>query len=240
MTIVHTLRSMVSRRKPLKGLISEDLKNSWKDESLPLLQWKIVESQLGQLNAGLKVPEFEALLEVLSSTDSSQLNTVLEIGCSSGYYSKVIERNFPNVIYTGIDFSTSFVEFGHQKFPGINLQVANAEELPFTEQEFDLVVSGSVLLHIENWTSAITESARVTKKYLVLHRTPVSSAKTKLFKKIAYGKSMIEWTFEESAIFEILKDLGFILLRDIYVYENQKIQDRASNPVQKTYLFERL
>lgn len=240
MKFVHVFRALVNRRKPLNGVISDDLKNSWKDENLPMLQWKIVEHQLHQFSKGVLVPEFEALLKVLSTTDSLQLTSVLEVGCSSGYYSEIIKRNFPNTTYTGIDYSTAFIELGRQKFPGLDLRVADAEELPFDDHAFDLVVSGSVLLHIENWVAAIFESARVSKRYLVLHRTPVSSAKTKLFKKFAYKKSMIEWTFEESEILKILDQSGFNLVLDVFVYQNQQLENKASNPVQKSYIFERV
>lgn len=58
------------------------------------------------------------------------------------------------------------INFDINNFPGIDI-VGDATNLPFRDNEFDLVVLGDCLEHIDNWQRAIEEAKRVGKNVIV-------------------------------------------------------------------------
>ena len=222
----------------------ESFGDAWLSQDLPHLQWKIVETQLAQMIRGVWAPEFETFrrsIELCSRfLDSNNSTELLEIGCSSGYYSKVLEKIRPSWKYVGVDFSQEFIDYGKLKFPEIELLVGDSIDLPFLDQYFDVVVSGSVLLHVYEWKRAIEETTRVAKAIVILHRTPVSTAPTMLFVKTAYEVRMIEWTFNEFELLATFEARGFRLVEEMFVYHGDQMSIDAHKPVQKTYIFSRI
>lgn len=89
--------------------------------------------------------------------------TVLEIGTG---ISTILE-DLPTFKRFGIDISPDSINKVTQIFTnkGINadVRVADATQLPFPENYFDVIVSSHVLEHIENDTQCIKECARVLK-----------------------------------------------------------------------------
>lgn len=200
---------------------------TWQSESTPREQWKIVSQQIQGLKQNKETIEFKAFREALETNyEINDCFSVLEVGCSSGYYSAVLNRSFPNSTYIGVDFSKQFIDFGAEKFPNINLQQMDAEDLGlFTDRQFDCVVSGCVLLHIPNWEHALFESARVANRTLILHRTPLSDTNTQRYIKSAYGSPTLEWQFSINDINEQLASQSFQLKHTISlsVSENGKV-----------------
>lgn len=212
-----------------------DTNATWQDKSLPEAQWAIVNKQLFELKSGKETIEFSSFRASIECSFSSDATfTLLDIGCSSGYYSFVFMNAFPNGIYTGVDFSHEFIKFGQKKFPDARLQRMDANDLsPFQDKSFDCVVSGCVLLHIPTWEIALREAARVAKKTLILHRTPLNRNETKKFIKKAYGKPTIEWHFLKTDLVEKLANEGFELKESI-------ILSNGGDKTVETLSFERL
>lgn len=167
----------------------------WKDESFPEKQWKRVEQQLKHING---VPEFKSIRDLIKA--SRLINpSVLEIGCSSGYLSRVL----PKVKYEGTDYSKAFIEFAKLKFPKIKFTVNDATDLKYKDNMFDIVISGSCLLHIINHKKAIAEASRVAKKFVIFHRTPILHVtQTSYLTKSAYGHKMMDIFFNEEDLID--------------------------------------
>jgi len=91
---------------------------------------------------------------------------VLEIGCGLG--TDLIEYAKNDAIVTGIDLHEDQINLTKLNFELRNLsysdiKVANAEELPFSDKEFDFVISFGVLHHTPDTQKAINEVFRVLK-----------------------------------------------------------------------------
>jgi len=91
---------------------------------------------------------------------------VLEIGCGIGTDLAEFARN--GAVVTGVDLGEDQVRltklnFEIQKLPYKELRQANAENLPFPDNSFDLVVSLGVLHHTPNTEKALEEVYRVMK-----------------------------------------------------------------------------
>lgn len=83
---------------------------------------------------------------------------ILDIGCGNGEYTSLFCKNWNKVI--GLDIK-NYIKPEYRKFEFIK---GNAEELPFPNESFDLVVSFDVIEHIENDRKAIQEMYRVLRK----------------------------------------------------------------------------
>jgi ubiquinone/menaquinone biosynthesis C-methylase UbiE len=85
---------------------------------------------------------------------------VLNVGAATGHTSKLLEE-FGEV--TSIEYDKDCFEFTKERL-NINIVNASATELPFSDNEFDLVCCFDVIEHIEEDGLAVQEMARVCKK----------------------------------------------------------------------------
>jgi ubiquinone/menaquinone biosynthesis C-methylase UbiE len=215
---------------------------AWLSSEIPEKQWAIAQPQLQKIKSGDVTPEFAGFIRAIATGLRGQVpkdRTLLEIGCSSGYYGKVLSHSFPEINYLGVDFSSDFIKFGQKKFPGLALHVEDTTNLSFHDHRFEIVVSGSVLLHVYEWKIAVRETCRVASDVVIIHRTPVSTQATALFVKTAYGVKMIEWTFNEQELVKEVTQHNFHLIESFPVYPGDEISDNSSEPKQFTYVFRR-
>ena len=181
---------------------SERLTASWMDGGIPGEQWAVVAPQLAAYRAGNPSPTFDALVDILVHNISNLENkSLLEIGCSSGYYAEVLRCRGIAASYQGCDFSPAFVHLARQTYPSIRFDVEDATRLSYGTDSFDIAVSGCCLLHISEYETAIAEAARVSREYVVFHRTPVLHMTGPAFyTKKAYGVEMLEIHFHEQQL----------------------------------------
>jgi SAM-dependent methyltransferase len=85
---------------------------------------------------------------------------VLEVGCGMGELSERIARDL-GVTVTAVDFSPRMVELSRAR--GLDVILADAQELPFENRTFDAAVANWVLYHLPNVDRGISELARVLK-----------------------------------------------------------------------------
>jgi SAM-dependent methyltransferase len=85
---------------------------------------------------------------------------VLDVGCGPGELTERFAKELGADVQA-VDISPRMVELTAAR--GIEAQVADVENLPFGDGEFDCVFAGWVLYHVPNLQRAITECARVLK-----------------------------------------------------------------------------
>ena len=87
---------------------------------------------------------------------------VLDIGCGSGYGSAHLAQNLPANV-TGVDISQEAIDYAQQNYQAGNLRYlrAPAEELPFEDGRFGLVVCFEVFEHLANPEALLAEAKRV-------------------------------------------------------------------------------
>jgi len=220
--------------------IARRLRDSWKDSGLPRRQRELVDGQLAAYRRGEPVPVFDALVDILKH-NVKQLSgaKLLEIGCSSGYYSEVLLIKGLRVQYEGCDYSEGFVELARRLYPDTPFSVEDAIALRYGSSSFDIVVSGGCLLHIPEYEKAIAETARVASRFIVFHRTPVvHTANTMLHTKQAYGVETLEIHFNEQQLVRLFSRHG---LRIVDVNTHGVAWNAAAEDAlaMKTYLCEK-
>jgi SAM-dependent methyltransferase len=219
---------------------SEELRNSWKDAAIPERQRAIVAPQLDAYRTGAPVAVFDALVEILTANIAGLAGLrLLEIGCSSGYYSEVLEIKHLGVRYEGCDYSPPFIDLARQLYPGIPFAVEDGTNLRYAADSFDIVVSGGCILHIANYERAIAEAARVSRRWVVFHRTPVLNMHGPVtYTKKAYGVDTIEIHFNEQALVRLFAKHGMHLV-DINTHSVGWEAALSDVVAMKTYLCEK-
>jgi SAM-dependent methyltransferase len=83
----------------------------------------------------------------------------LDLGCGEGRFARALAADGHHV--TGVDVSPELVELARGADPDGTYHVADAEELPFADGSFDLVVAFNVLSCVGDLGRAADEAARV-------------------------------------------------------------------------------
>ena len=87
----------------------------------------------------------------------------LEVGCGSGGVSRYIaEKYLLNV--TGTDLDPELIQLARENIDdssNIQFLEADATNLPFEDNHFDIVLSFGVMHHIPNWLDALREIKRI-------------------------------------------------------------------------------
>ena len=86
---------------------------------------------------------------------------MLEIGCGIG--TVVFELSRQGYDVTGTDISQVAIEYGRAKYQGVRLEVLPAEELPFADGTFDIVLSFDLFEHIARVDRHVSEVGRILK-----------------------------------------------------------------------------
>ena len=222
---------------PAAGAAME-LTNAWRSDEIPRRQRELVNRQLAEYRTGAANPVFDALVDVLKTSGAAaEGGQILEIGCSSGYYSEVLRlRGLDRLSYRGCDYSSAFVQLARECYPATPFDVGDATGLAYDSDAFDIVVSGCCILHIADYEKAIAEAARVSRKYVVFHRTPVLHAGGPVYyTKLAYGVETLEIHFNEQALVEAFVRNG-LRLAAINTHAISWDAARGDALAQKTYL----
>lgn len=93
--------------------------------------------------------------------------TVLDAGCGEGETLDRLASVLPSRP-VGIDLNPESVEFAGQRLPDASLSVANLLELPFADDQFDLVLCLEVLEHLPDPAAGLAELARVSGRDIVV------------------------------------------------------------------------
>jgi len=91
---------------------------------------------------------------------------VLDVGCGSGWATRLLADSAINGRVTGIDISDEMVRVAReasQSYTNVDFQVASAEQLPFDTDEFTHAFSMESLYYYQNIPKALSEIHRVLK-----------------------------------------------------------------------------
>ena len=105
--------------------------------------------------------------DIMSYYNLDNNSKILDIGCAKGFLIYDFKELFPQTEVWGVDISKYAIDRVDKSISN-NVVIANAKELPFESNYFDLVVSINSLhniLNVNETIDALSEIQRVTKKY---------------------------------------------------------------------------
>jgi SAM-dependent methyltransferase len=89
---------------------------------------------------------------------------VLDVGCGPGALTaELVDRLGPASV-AAVDPSDSFVAAARARYPGVNVQQASAEHLPFPDHAYDTSLAQLVVHFMADPVAGLTEMARVTRR----------------------------------------------------------------------------
>ena len=91
---------------------------------------------------------------------------VLDIGCGSGWATRLLADYASHGRVTGIDISDEMIRVAREastSYPNVDFEVASAEQLPFADGEFTRSFSMESLYYYQNIPRALSEIHRVMK-----------------------------------------------------------------------------
>ena len=156
-------RAVIRRR-----LASADLAAAWEESSGAFIAWA-------------RTPDHDSywhfhrdlFLEIVPRPG----RRTLDLGCGEGRFSRDLKKLGHVVV--GVDASEEMVRAARQADSDIEVERANAAELPFPDAEFDLVIAFMSLQDIDDYSGAIREAGRVLEaggKFCLALVHPLNSA----------------------------------------------------------------
>jgi ubiquinone/menaquinone biosynthesis C-methylase UbiE len=112
--------------------------------------------------------------------------SILDVGCAKGFMVHDFKLLMPDARIEGVDVSEYAIENSKEEVKA-NLQVADAKDLPYEDNSFDLVISINTVhnLALDECKQAIREIQRVSKKHAFITMDAYRSE--------AEHQSMLKW-----------------------------------------------
>ena len=89
--------------------------------------------------------------------------TVLDVGCGPGALTGELVKRLGSNAVSAVDPSESFVAAARERNPGVPVQLAVAEELPYPDGTFDTALAQLVVHFMSSPVAGLGEMARVTR-----------------------------------------------------------------------------
>lgn len=103
----------------------------------------------------------QAVPGLLAATEVAKGTHVLDIACGPGYVSGAAAARGATTV--GVDFSEKMIVLARSVFSELDFQFGDAEDLPFAEDIFDVVLINFGVLHFPDPDKALAEAYRVLK-----------------------------------------------------------------------------
>jgi ubiquinone/menaquinone biosynthesis C-methylase UbiE len=88
---------------------------------------------------------------------------VLDVGCGPGALTSVLVERVGSENVSAVDPSEQFVVAARERHPGVDVQRASAEDLPFVDDKFDAALAQLVVHFMMDPVRGLREMARVTR-----------------------------------------------------------------------------
>lgn len=114
----------------------------------------------------------EKYIRTLRYYYNGEVNSILDIGGGQGGLIHCCNKHLKPSLSILLDYDLSWVKVAKLRNPSITVVRADAANIPFKKDSFDLVISQACLEHIPNYKQAINEMCRVSRDALFLAWNP--------------------------------------------------------------------
>lgn len=123
-------------------------------------------------------------------------SSVLDVGCAKGFMLHDLKEFIPSITISGIDISKYAIENSLADVKNF-LRVGNANNIPFKDNSFDVVISINTIhnLELNECAKALKEISRVSRKYSFITVDAYRNQEEK--------KSMLAWNLTAKTIMSV-------------------------------------
>ena len=144
---------------------------------------------------------------------------ILDIAAGTGSSSRPLADAGANVIPA--DFSQGMLNAGKKRHPDLNFTLADALDLPFKDNEFDVTTISFGLRNTHDVTKALQEALRVTKREGRLVIVEFSHPTNRVFRTI-YMKYLMSWLPKVARRLSSNPDAYIYLAKSIQAWPSQE------------------
>ncbi|HEX3392101.1 MAG TPA: class I SAM-dependent methyltransferase [Solirubrobacteraceae bacterium] len=130
---------------------SKTLRDAWDENAADWVRW----ARSPELDHAFWRLNLPALIALLPSPDG----LTLDVGCGEGRVARAMKELGHRVV--GVESSPALVTAARQADPYFEVHVADAAQLPFPDDTFDLVVASLALMNMDEMPAVVSEIARV-------------------------------------------------------------------------------
>ena len=154
----------------------------------------------------LILPEYEPLIR--SWCEIREGAHVLDVGCGTGYFTRILARDTKNAFFTGVDMEDVLIAHARQKACEEGLDITflegDALHLDFPDNSFDVVTIHTFLTSVEDPEKAFSEMKRVVKPGGLIASVTCMNFYPQAFVPGNYPKECDSWRKEFQELLEIL------------------------------------
>ena len=220
--------------------VQPELLRGWQDPLVAERQESAFAPLLRQMREGRPREDFVALAAAVRLTGAED-PLIVEVGCGSAWNSEVLAHLWNRPFrYVGVDYSQAMLSLANRRYPQRPLVAGDATALPFRDKACDILLSGTVLMHLLGYQQAIRESRRVARKWCIFHTVPVVKKRpTTTLKKFAYGRAVVEVVFNADEFQALLQEYGLTMREALNNIPHDYLSEVMGEPVTaRTYLCE--
>jgi len=101
--------------------------------------------------------------QLIELAEISQGQRVIDVGCGTGALTGVLVEELGADHVAAVDPSEPFVVAVRERYPGVEVELAPAEELPFPDETFDAALAQLVVHFMSDPVGGVREMRRVTR-----------------------------------------------------------------------------
>ena len=103
--------------------------------------------------------------DILKEIEEEYFDTLLDVGCGPAPMLSLLSAKYPDKHYTGIDLTEKMIEVAKEKnLPNTKFLVGDAENLPFNDNSFDIIICSMSAHHYPSIQSFYNSAYRCLKK----------------------------------------------------------------------------
>ena len=224
----------------LRDGVPPELLRGWQDPLVAERQDSAFAPLLRQMREGQPREDFVALVAAVRLTGAED-PLIVEVGCGSAWNFEVLAHLWKRPFrYVGVDYSQAMLSLARRHDLQRPLVTGDATALPFRDKACDILLSGTVLMHVLDYRRAILESRRVARKWCIFHTVPVVEKRpTTTLKKFAYGIAVVEVVFNSGEFKSMLEYNGLIIRETLKNIPHEYLSEVMREPVTaRTYVCE--
>lgn len=152
--------------------------------------------------------------DILSEIKKEEFHDLLDVWCGTGPILSLLTKEFPNKHYVGLDITPKMIEVAKKKkLKNVEFIVWDAENLPFNEYSFDIIICSQSFHHYPNPQKFFDSVAKVLRPGWKLILRDMH-----LWKMLSYFVNYVE-----------LPLLNRIWYGDVRIYTKSDIQKLCDN-----------